>query len=495
MAGRRGMLIRNAEIHNIGTADLRIMQGRIAEIGQLRPFPGEGVFEAGGGALLPGLHDHHIHLAGLAARAASIWCGPPEVMDAEALKERLVRPGEGWIRGIGYHESVMGLPTARELDRLVSDRPLRLQHRSGRMWLFNTAALAELLAEAEAPPGLERNGSIYTGRLFDEDEWLRRALASQPPDFAAVSAELARYGISGVSDMSPRNDPVMAKHVAAQMEAGMLAQRCWLAGSLTLAESREGPWRIGPAKLHLHESALPLFEAASSFIAEAHDQGRNVAIHCTTEVELVFALAALEDAGVTPGDRIEHASVAALDHVTRIAAHNIAVVVQPHFVFERGDRYLIDVEARHMGDLYRLASLRRAGVMLAGGSDAPFGAADPWQAMAAAVTRRTRDGNIIGSDEALSPEEALGLYLAVPFDLARQQRIGVDELADLCLLDRPWREARRRLFSDDVRATFIGGRLVYERIDQPPDQCLAGVEALAGKDHLGGTLSPNSPRE
>ena len=31
------------------------------------------------------------------------------------------------------------------LDRLVPDRPLRIQHRSGRMWLLNSAALSELL--------------------------------------------------------------------------------------------------------------------------------------------------------------------------------------------------------------------------------------------------------------------------------------------------------------------------------------------------------------
>jgi len=482
MAGGCVVLIRNAEIQHIGTADLRLAQGRIAEIGKLEARLDEDVIEASGGALLPGLHDHHIHLAGMAARADSIWCGPPDVMDAEALGERLTRPGKGWIRAVGYHESVMGLPSARELDRLIADRPLRMQHRSGRMWLLNSLALTELLVEAKVPAGLERDDSGYTGRLFDEDEWLRRSLASLPPDFAAVSEELARYGVTGVTDMSPHNDSTMAQHVAAQMEAGRLVQQCWLAGNLTLAECREGPWRLGPAKLHLHEAALPLFETARSFVVEAHNQGRNVAIHCTTEVELVFALAVLEDAGPTSGDRIEHASVAAPDHLTRIAENRISVVVQPHFVYERGDRYLIDVEARHIGDLYRVASLRRAEVILAGGSDAPFGTADPWRAMTAAVTRQTKDGQVIGLDEALSPEEALMLYMAVPCDLARQRRVGLGEPADLCLLDRPWREVARRLNSDDVRATIIGGRLVHERVDQSPSQRLSSIEAFAGKD-------------
>ncbi len=462
------MLILNAEVWGLGHADLRVSGGMIAQIGRLEPRPGEQLIDASGGALLPGLHDHHIHLAALAARAASVWCGPPDVMDARALAERLSQPGAGWIRAIGYHESVMGLPSALELDRLVGDRPLRIQHRSGRMWLLNSAGLADLLDRSEPPPGLERDASGYTGRLFDEDAWLRQALASQPPAFGAISAELAGYGVTGVTDMSPGNDPAMAAHFTAQIQAGTLAQNCWLAGKLSLAEANAGPWRLGPAKLHLHEAAFPPFEEASGFIAAAHRQARAAAIHCTTEAELVFALATLEDAGIVAGDRIEHGSVANADHLSRIAAQGIIVVTQPHFVFERGDRYLLDVEPRHLGGLYRLASLRHAGIALAGGSDAPFGSADPWQAMAAAVSRRTRDGRVIGLDEAMSPEEALSLYLADARDLARQRRIAVGEAANLCLLALPWAEARLRLSSGDVRATIIAGRLVHDGIDQPP---------------------------
>ena len=145
------MLIRNAEVWATGLADVRIAEGVIVELAPVQ-FGGEaghegspevgGIIDAKGGALLPGLHDHHIHLAGLAVRSASVICGPPEVTTAAALAERLAahianRPGQGWIRGIGYHESVMGLPDAAALDALVADRPLRLQHRSGRMWLLN----------------------------------------------------------------------------------------------------------------------------------------------------------------------------------------------------------------------------------------------------------------------------------------------------------------------------------------------------------------------
>ena len=465
----RPRLIIGAEVWDHGLADVLIEGGKIAAIAAPGSINRDSPYlSASGGAILPGLHDHHVHLAGLAAKASSVWCGPPEITDEGALALALLAPpGTGWLRGIGYHESIMGLPTARELDRIVPHRPLRIQHRSGRMWLLNTPALEQLLARAAPPPGLGRDSLGYTGRLFDEDAWLRGALASSPPDFAEVSAQLARCGVTGVTDMSPGNDPAMAAHFGAQLAAGALVQRCLLAGTLALAEA-SGAWTLGPAKLHLHESALPPFEEALAFVRAAHEQDRPAAIHCVSEVELVFALALLDEAATSPGDRIEHASVAAPGLVARIAEAGLAVCVQPHFVHERGDRYLLDVEPRHRCDLYRLASLARAGIALAGGSDAPFASADPWQAMAAAVSRQTRGGRTIGIEQALSPEQALALYTADPADLSRQRRVAPGERADLVLLDRPWAEARERLTSADVRATLIDGRLVGDGVDQPP---------------------------
>ncbi|MCB2076325.1 MAG: amidohydrolase family protein [Novosphingobium sp.] len=473
------MLIRDAEVRGLGLADVRIANQLVAAIGRLAPLPGERILEARGGALLPGLHDHHIHLAGLAVRNASVVCGPPEVTDRDGLARRLSAPGQGWIRGILYHESVMGLPDARELDALVADRPLRMQHRGGRMWLLNSPALEELLSRAAPPQGLEKVGDRFTGRLFDEDQWLQRAMGSSPPDFSAISARLAARGVTGVTDMSPRNDPHIAGHFAEQMELGALVQRCTLAGNLALAEADPGPWVLGPAKLHLHETAFPDFDETVAFASSAHDQGRPVAVHCVTEAELVFALAVLEASGSMLGDRIEHVSVASPELVGRMAELSLHACVQPHFVAERGDSYLRDVEPRHHGDLYRLRTLLDNGIPLVGGSDAPFGGDDPWAAMAAAVHRNTNAGASINPSEALSSEEALSLYLKAPNDLSRERRIAIDQPADLCLLDRSWNAAASGLESVTVRATWVSGRLVHDGVDQAPVQRVPGAEPLA----------------
>ena len=146
------MLITNAEIYGVGHADLRITNGQIAAIGSLAPGAGERVLAARGGAVLPGLHDHHIHLMSYAASLESVSCGPPDVctetqLIANLRRHRNTRGAGGWIRGFRYHESVAGEIDRRWLDRCLPDVPVRIQHRSGRLWIINSAGLARL-AEA-----------------------------------------------------------------------------------------------------------------------------------------------------------------------------------------------------------------------------------------------------------------------------------------------------------------------------------------------------------
>jgi predicted amidohydrolase YtcJ len=462
------MLIHDAEMEGGARHDIRIEAGRVIEIGNLAPRDNEPTLDARGALLLPGLHDHHIHVAALAAARNSVPCGPPNVSTIDELRTALGRRGAGWLRGVGYHESVAGLLDAATIDRIQPDRPIRIQHRGGRMWFLNSAGIDKLLAAHVPPPGLEKVNGRFTGRLFDEDGWLKSALGGQPPDFKEVGAMLARVGVTGVTEISPANDAVIAQHFSNQRASGHLPQTVLLAGKPCLCEADMAGLILGPVKLHLHEESLPDFDEFVAAMRDAHRQGRSVAVHCATEVELVFTLAAFDAAGPEYGDRIEHASVAPDTAVAEIARLGLAVVSQPHFIAERGDAYRSHVAAADQSYLYRLRAFLDAGVTLAGGSDAPFGGTNPWASMTAAVSRATPSGAQIGSSEALTPEQALDLYLRAPAALDRRRVIETGMTADLCLLDRNWQQARGDLASVAVRATWIDGRLIHNGVDQSP---------------------------
>jgi predicted amidohydrolase YtcJ len=472
------MLIRNAELYGFGLGHLRIAGGKVAAMGQdLQPGNDEVVLEAEGGALLPGLHEHHLHLLALAAALESVPCGPPQVHDAEELARALAlkaaepqaASGDDWLRGTGYHESVAGDIDRHWLDRVVPDRPVRVQHRSGRLWILNSRGLECLKADADAP--LERIAGQASGRLYDADAWLRQRLGSRPPSLARVGRLLASYGVTGVTDTSQHNGPQELAYFAAEQARGHLPQAVLAMGDARLDGAlAQGEVQPGHFKVHLHENELPPFDALGDDIRRSHKAGRHVAFHCVTRTELVFACAALEAAGVDTGtyagDRIEHASVAppeTLPPLAALARQGLVVVTQPNFIRERGDIYLREVEAADRPWLYRARGLLEAGIPLAAGTDAPYGDPNPWLALEAAVTRRSVRGQVLGADEALSPEQALALFTSPadqPGGPARQLAIGVT--ADLCLLDRPWAAARAELGAVRVRATWRGGQQVWQ---------------------------------
>ncbi|MBK7949005.1 MAG: amidohydrolase family protein [Deltaproteobacteria bacterium] len=470
------MLIRGAEVAG-RIVDVRCRAGGIAEIADaLAPEPGEPWLEAAGGALIPGLHDHHLHLFSLAAALRSIDCGPPRVPNAEALARALqaAPSADGWRRGTGYFESVAGPLDRDRLDRLAPGGPLRIQHRSGVAWFLNSAAIAALGLDAPVSSnasfaGIERDGAgRATGRLFRADAWLRERLPlPPPPDLREAGLRLARVGVTGVTDATATNDLAQAALFREAQRSGALPQRVRLMGDASLAAlAGDERLTLDARKLLLDEPALPDLDALVAEIAAAHRAGRGCAFHCVTRVELHFALAALEAAGACPGDRLEHASVAPPEAIEQVERLGVRVVTQPNFAYERGDDYLEDVDPRDRAHLYRVKSWLDAGVTLLAGTDAPYGAPDPWLAMHAAVTRRTRSGRALSAGEAVGPATALALFES-------GSRIAVGEPADLCLLDRPWRAAREALDAERVAATLCAGRPVYVRAG-PAD---GGLEA------------------
>lgn len=466
------LLIRRAELPGRGLFDLRVRADRIASLDtHLEPVSGDRVIEARGGALLPGLHDHHLHLFATAAARGSLRCGPPDVNDERSLcaaLEQRCAQGTGWIRGIGFYDSVCPRLDRYWLDRACPDRPVRIQHRSGMLWVLNSCALErlQLSCAEELPPGVERDADgNLTGCFYDLDAWLGEHLERAWPSLRGLSAELARFGITGVTDTGARNGRAAWRALSRASERGELLQRLLVMGSDALQDivpDRPERTGVGPLKIYLREIDLPDFDALVRRMATAHEHARPVAIHCVTRVELHFALAALTEAGSLPGDRVEHASVADDHAMEKLAVLGVTVVTQPHFIAERGDQYLVDVEAGDVPLLYRGGGFLRAGITLAAGSDAPYGSTDPWAAMRAAVGRCTRAGVLMDGDERLTPRQALALFggdLRQPGGRLRELAVG--QAADLCLLDVPFDELCAGLDARHVAMTLCDGQIAY----------------------------------
>ena len=430
------MLIQRATTLDGVAIDLRL-GARIDEVADtLDPRPGEDVLDAAGGTVLPGLHDHHVHLHSAAAAATSVRVGPPQVRDRVALTGVLAsaEAGEdGWIRAVGYHDSVAGPLDRAALDAMVPTVPLRVQHRSGVLWMLNSAGLVRV--------GLAGHPD---GRLHSADSW-SDALSRGQTNLADLSARLSRYGVTGITDATP------------DLDAGDIVR---LAELHRHGELRQQVHCLAPGKRILHDNDLDL-ERLAEWIADRHRCGGPVAIHCVTAAQLLVTIAALRQAGTHPRDRIEHAAVAPSECITDLTELAVTVITQPNFVAERGDQYLDDVPAAEHDQLWRVASLLRADVPVALSTDMPFGQPDPWAAMRAAVHRTTPSGAVLGADERVSARTALSMFFGYPDQPTRARTVQPGQPGDLCVLSVPPEAALAELDAGMVAATIIGGQIAY----------------------------------
>ncbi|MGY1743790.1 MULTISPECIES: amidohydrolase family protein [unclassified Blastococcus] len=459
-----GLLFRDATLLDGRPADVRVRGDRVVEVGAGLRRDAEEVVDCAGGTLLPGLTDHHLHLHALAAAARSVPCGPPAVTAAGGLAAALAaaRPGaDGWVRGTGYAETVAGDLDAAALDLLHAARPVRLQHRSGALWVVNSAGAAALGLAGADHPGVERDDAGRpTGRLWRADDWLRARLGAEaPPDLTDVGRRLTRLGVAAVTDATPDLDAAAVGALAAARRDGALLQAVHLLGA-PLGGDLPAGLTAGPLKLVLADSGLPDLDALTDRIRGAHAAGRPVAVHVVTREALALLLAALDVAGSVPGDRVEHAALVPPGVLGDLARRGLRVVTQPGFLADRGDDYLRDVPAAEHDDLYRAAGLVAAGVPVALSSDAPHGPLDPWRVMAAAIARRTRSGAVVGPAERLAPAAALAAYLGPATDPGgAPRRVVAGAAADLVLLDGGPADVAAAPSADRVRAVAVGGRL------------------------------------
>lgn len=459
------MLLRSVEIDG-HIVDVRIAGGRIAQIGTQLDTKGV-VLEGRGGALIPGLNDHHLHVLATAARRSSVALD--HITSVEQIAERLARAeNKGWIRAVGCTAELAEAMTSDMLDEMVPDRPLRMQDQTGALWLLNSAGLDRVLSGLttdEWPSYVERDAvGRPTGRIWRGDDWLRGRVRSEPVDLAPLGNEMARYGITGIADASVSNDRHSAALLAEAVRSGALPQQLMLMSAGPLETPVDRAFTVGPVKILIDTRALPQFDAMTAKIVEAHRVGRAVAVHCVTATELAFTLAAFAEAGSQDGDRIEHGSVIPADAIPAIGEAGLRVVTQAGFIAARGDRYLKDVAPQDQSDLYRAASLLAAGVRVAGSSDAPYGPLDPWIAIASSIGRFAPSGMVIGASEALDRRAALDRYLSPLEDPGgRISQVRVGEPADLCLLNRSLAAALATPSSGHVAATLRRGVTIFKR--------------------------------
>ena len=508
----QAMLVRDDRIAAVGPAE----QVRAAAA------PGAQVVRLDGATVIPGLIDAHCHVCDIGYLASGADCSQPSAPGIPAIQARLRdaaarTPAGSWVTGSGYVEYKLREgrhPTRADLDAAVPARPAILYHTSLHACVLNTPALREAGFDDRQPDppggrfGRDREGRldgvVYEGPTFTL-LWrnLRRDMAGMSDGgkaglVAAASQHCAALGITAACDADTRRDSLAAY---AEADArGLLDVRIgglvvhdevdWLLGSGLrgrrsgrLAAAAVKIWADGgmssrTAAIHgsypvpPYGSGIMYFSPAelAAMVSEFGGRGLQVCIHAQGDRAIgavLDAYAAAAGPGRNPlRHRIEHGGAMYPPLAARAAELGIVVASQPGFLSALGDGFA-EALPGHADELYAFASWRRAGITVAGSSDAPVITASPLVGIRDAVLRRAGSGRVLGPGERLTAREALALYTRqAAFAMHREKEIGSLEpgkLADFVVLDgNPLEAAPAQIAEIGVLATVLDGRPVHQ---------------------------------
>lgn len=476
-----------------------------------------------GKMVTPGLIDSHLHLSGIAATLMTMDLGSFSSKDQllQAIKERADQtpPGE-WIQGRGWDENRFRdrvLPSIEELDHVAPHCPVFLTRVCGHVNLVNGKALevAGYTADMSIPAGgtvvLDPSTKNPTGVLLEtaaqivqqhipeptyqqRKQSLRQAIQlAMQCGLTSVHSEDLRI-LGGLDQTWQLYDELLNQqklglrcnlliyypHVARLIERGMHAgygnETLQIGAVKIFADGSFGgrtahlssPYTDDPdnvgSEMHDRETMYHLFR-------EAREAGMPIAVHTIGDQALENVLNTLEQfPAVAYRDRIIHTSLLRPDLLERLKRPSIVADIQPRFVV--GDFPWVEdrIGAERANQAYIWKTMLEAGIMCAGGSDAPVEPLEPLLGIHAAVTRRaphdTHDG--YNPSERITIEEALRVFTIggalATNEEALKGTLGRGKFADMTVYSQNLFVADPdELLETDIEMTIIGGEICYER--------------------------------
>lgn len=384
-----------------------------------------------GSVALPGFVDPHLHLLAMAARRFSVDCSVENAPTISHITDLIrararVLPVGMWVRAEGYEEIYLDErrhPTRAELDAAAPDHPVLLHHRAGHVVVANARALrmlgfSDVELDVDGDPSV-RAGLLVGAELLLDDRVPRPARDELVRAVEAASREMAEAGVTACTDATVTNGLDRYDFLRELTVEGVILQRLVVMPGIDhLADFVEAGLNYGSGDRRCHVGHAKVVPPDDVDVAElrdqvraAHDAGWPVAIHVVDIDQLDAALGAIEASPAPNGerDRLEHNALSLPEQVERIAKSGAAVVTQPSFLLHRARRYAEELSPVEQDWLYRVGSLVRAGVTVAGSSDAPVAPARPLEVAMAATSRGGGAGPVFAPSERVDGPGALAL--------------------------------------------------------------------------------------
>ncbi|MCK8094740.1 amidohydrolase [Pseudoalteromonas sp. 1CM17D] len=503
---------------------LVIKNGKVVKTGDdtlKNTFPDAKLIDAKGNTLLPGLIDAHGHVIGLGDNLSQLDVRGAKSVDEITTKlEQFAKNKQGWVLGRGWNQELWSdtrFPTAKDLDKVVNDRPVVLSRvDSHAIWVNSKALeLASITAATQAPDGGEIIKDEFgnpTGIFVDKAESLITQHMSAPSKQAisdsldAAGAHLLSLGITSTHDAGI--DKTTWEVYKERSEQGNLPLR--IVAMLSAASPdlkhmlKAGRYQDAASFMSIRSVKVyadgALGSRGAALIDDYADRKNHHGLMLETQAKLeeLFTLSfkngfsanthAIGDkankvvldayqnvfkqtGGMLLRNRIEHAQIVTPDDIPRFKALKIIPSMQP--VHATSDMHMAQqrLTDNQLQGAYAWQTFLKQGSVIAAGSDYPVELANPFDGLYSAITRM--DHNMLPENgwrasEVLSREQALRAFTLGGAYAAHQEfKIGSLEngkWADFILIDKDYFKAPvDEIYKTQVLQTWVAGELRFKK--------------------------------
>lgn len=489
-----------------------------------------------GKTLLPGFIDPHSHFGMVSNTMGQVDLNPKPVgtvvniddilKKLEAFKEERNIPDGEWIFGWGYNDGQLAEkchPTKRDIDKVLPNNPVYLQHTSGHMGVANSLALEKLNvnAESKSPEGgnIERfpNSKEPTGLVQETAMYpfvgnmLEILAKDQATYFGTTQEYYASNGITTAQDgMTDRNT---IRFFQSQADAEKLnIDLVSLAGyaeldsnvqdsSLHFKKYKNG-FKVQGTKIVADGSpqgktayftkpyltevpgcqddcrGLPSLsqETINALFLTAYENENQLFIHCNGDATVDMIVEAHEHACKQLGQALDkdrrtiiiHAQFARPDQLEIFVKYKMEPSFFTNHAFFWGDVHVENLGKERADFLSPMVSAKKLGLKPTNHSDATVTPIDPIFTIWSAVNRVSRSGTIIGEGERTTPYLAIQAITSnAAYELFEENLKGSlseGKLADFVILDKnPLKVEPMDIKNIQVLETIKEGKTVFKK--------------------------------
>ncbi|MCK8142485.1 amidohydrolase [Flavobacterium sp. I-SCBP12n] len=489
-----------------------------------------------GKTLLPGFIDPHSHFGMVSNTMGQVDLNPEPVgkikniddilKNLKEYKEKNKIPDGEWIFGWGYDDGQLTEkrhPTKKDIDKVLPNNPVYLQHTSGHMGVANSLGLKELNTSSNSkdpdggtivrfPNSNDPTGLVQETAMYPFVRLMMEKLDSKQAEFFDTTQDYyASNGITTAQDGMTSRESIrffQSQADAGKMKIDLIALAGYseldsnLADTSLLFKTYKNGFKTQGTKIvadgspqgktaffskpfltdvpgcHHDCRGLPSLsqEAINKLFETAYAKDNQLFIHCNGDASIDMVLLAHKLACEKLNQPLNkdrrtiviHSQFVRPEQLDRFVKYNMEPSFFTNHAYFWGDIHVQNLGKERADFLSPMVSAKKLGLKPTNHSDATVTPIDPIFTIWTAVNRVSRSGAIIGQAERTTPYlaiQAITSFAAYEFfDENLKGTLTEGKLADFVILDKnPLKVKPMEIKNIKVVETIKEGKSIYKK--------------------------------